>query len=72
MDINKLNRAKVLLEKSESTLKIIDTLKNLGTDLNINEDDIESFRKSLYSIKEDLYIKLIELKGEYDKEFDCL
>lgn len=71
MDINRLSKAQELLKKSESTQKIIDVMKNLTDDYFLTKD-IKDFAEALYNIKQDFYMKLIELKSEYDKEFDSL
>lgn len=71
MDINRLSKAQELLKKSESTQKIIDVMKNLTDDYFLTKD-IKDFAEALYNIKQDFYMKLIELKSEYDKEFDRL
>lgn len=71
MDINRLSKAQELLKKSESTQKIIDVMKNLTDDYFLTKD-VKDFAEALYNIKQDFYMKLIELKGEYDKEFDSL
>ncbi len=71
MDINRLSKAQELLKKSESTQKIIDVMKNLTDDYFLTKD-VKDFAEALYNIKQDFYMKLIELKSEYDKEFDSL
>ena len=71
MDINRLSKAQELLKKSESTQKIINVMKNLTDDYFLTKD-VKDFAEALYNIKQDFYMKLIELKGEYDKEFDSL
>ena len=62
-----------MLNKSEATTKVINFMKNLSDDLNMDDESVIEFRKSLFIIKQDFYMKLIELKAEYNrKEFeDC-
>lgn len=72
MDVNRLKRAEELLQKSEAAGNIIESLKNLGADKNWPTDEFNRFLDGFYKIKQDFYMKLIELKSEYDKEFDGL
>lgn len=72
MDRTKLKRAEELLEKSQAAENIIESLKNLGSDISLPNSDYQKFFGGLYKIKQDFYMKLIELKSEYDQEFDSL
>lgn len=72
MDVQRLKRAEELLKKSQATENIIEALKNLGADKNWPTSEFNKFLDGLYEIKQDLYVKLIELKSQYDKEFDGL
>lgn len=72
MDVNKLKKAQDLLEKSQAAENVIEALKNLNEDKNWATSDYHKFLDGIYKIKQDFYVKIIELKTEYDKEFDSL
>ena len=72
MDVNKLKRAQDLLAKSQAAENIIESLKDLSADKNWPTNQFDKFIDGLYLIKQDFYVKIIELKAEYDKEFDSL
>lgn len=72
MDVNKLKKAQDLLEKSQAAENVIESLKNLNGDKNWPTKDYNKFLDGIYKIKQDFYVKIIELKTEYDKEFDSL
>ena len=72
MDVNKLKKAQDLLAKSQAAENIIESLKDLSGDKNWPTKEFDKFIEGLYLIKQDFYVKIIELKAEYDKEFDSL
>lgn len=73
MDINKLNQAHELLDKSQAVQIIVDTLKNITQDTIVSDDSISNdFIKALFKIKVDLFERLLTMKADYDKEFAIL
>lgn len=69
MDINKLQLGNLLLEKAKATSILINAFKNLDSD---SKDFSDDFKKALNLVKDDVYIKLIELKSSYENEFNIL
>lgn len=73
MDINKLNHAHELLDKSQAIQTIIDTLKNVTQDSMVSDANISNeFIQALFKIKVDLFKRLLSMKADYDNEFAIL